>query len=232
MPRTERPWIVTPHGPIVKHEANLWSVDGLLPGASIPRRMSMVRRRDGSIVFYHPIPLAEPALAEVLAWGTPRELVVAHVNHGMDAAAFAAKLGVKLYGPRADAVRMRARWEMAGTLEDLPADPDVAFESIAGTKMGDPVEIVRSGGRVSLVFSDAIQHHRDTAKLIFRLIGFRGEPRVVPLFRLLFTSDRAALKAHLLRLADLPGLARLIPCHGAVVEADAAGALRRAAQAL
>jgi len=139
---------------------------------------------------------------------------------------------VRMYGPRADAAKMRARWDMAGTLEDLPADPDVAFESIAGTKMGDPVEIVRSGGRVSLVFSDAIQHHRDTAKLVFRLIGFCGEPRVVPLFRLLFTSDRAALRAHLLRLAELPGLVRLIPCHGAVVETDAAGALRRAAQAL
>lgn len=232
MRRTERPWIVTPHGPIVKHEANLWSVEGTLPGASIPRRMSMARRRDGSIVFYHPIPLDEPALAEVRAWGTPRELVVAHVHHGMDAAAFAAKLGLRIYGPRGDAARMRARWDMAGTLEDLPPDPDVAFESVAGTTVGEPVEIVRSDGRVSLVFSDAIQHHRDTARLVFRLIGFRGEPRVVPLFRLLFTSDRAALRADLLRLADLPGLARLIPCHGAVVEADSAGALRRAALAL
>jgi hypothetical protein len=232
MPKPERPWIVTPHGPIVKHEANLWSVEGVLPGSSVPRRMSIVRRRDGSLVFYHPIPLDEPSLAEVRAWGTPAALVVAHVHHGMDAAAFVAKLGVKLYGPRGDAVKMRARWDMAGTLEDLPADPDLVFESVDGTKAGEPVEIVRSDGRVSLVFSDVIQHHRDTAKPFFRLIGFRGEPRVVPLFRLLFTRDRAALKAHLLRLADLPGLARLIPCHGVVVEQDAAGALRRAAAVL
>jgi hypothetical protein len=66
MPRPERPWIVTPHGPIVKHEANLWTVDGRLPGAPVPRRMSMVRRQDGTLVFYHPIPLEEAALAEVL----------------------------------------------------------------------------------------------------------------------------------------------------------------------
>ena len=103
------------------------------------------------------------------------------------------------------------------------------FEAFDGTKSGDPVEIVRSRERVSLVFSDVIQAHGDAQSLFFRLLGFKGDARVVPLFRLLFTRDRAALKAHLLRLAEIPGLARLIPCHGAVVEADAAGALRRAA---
>lgn len=232
MPRPERPWIVTPHSPLVKHEANLWTVDGRLPGAPIPRRMSMVRRQDGTVVFYHPIPLEEAALAEVRAWGTPAQLVVAHANHGVDAAAFAAKLGVKIYGPRADARRMRARWEMAGTLEDLPADPTVTFESVAGTKAGEPVELVRSGDRISLVFCDALQNHGEDGPLITRLLGFRGGPRVVPMFKLLFTSNREDLKAHLLRLADLPGLTRLIPCHGAIIERDAPAVLRAAAAGL
>ena len=232
MAKPERPWIVPPHGPIVKHEANLWSVEGRLPGAPIPRRMAMVRRGDGSLVFYHAVPLEEGALAEVLAWGRPAQLVVAHASHGLDATPFARKLGLKIHGPRRDQARMRARIDMAGFLEDLPAAPDVRFESMAGTRSGEPVEVVRSGGRVSLVFSDAIQVHGDGLSLFFRLLGFRGDARVVPLFRLLFTSDRAALKAHLVRLAETPGLARLVPCHGAVVEQDAAGALRRAAAAL
>jgi hypothetical protein len=232
MSKPERPWIVTPHRPIVKHEANLWTVDGRLPGTPVPRRMSIARRQDGTLVFYHAIPLEESALAEVLAWGRPAELVVGNASHGVDAAAFARKLGVKIYGPRADATRMRARWEMAGTLEDLPADPGVAFESVAGTKAGEPVELVRSGDRLSLVFCDAIQNHGEDGPLLTRLLGFRGGPRVVPIFRLLFTSDRAALKAHLLRLADLPGLTRLIPCHGAIVDHDAPAALRAAALGL
>ena len=232
MPKSERPWIVTPHGPIVKHEANLWTVDGRLPGAPVPRRMSMVRRQDGTVVFYHPIPLEEAALAEVRAWGTPAELVVAHASHGIDAAAFSRKLGVKIYGPRADARRMRARWEMAGTLEDLPTDPTVTFESVAGTKAGEPVELVRSGDRLSLVFCDALQNHGEDGPLLTRLLGFRGGPRVVPIFKLLFTSDRAALKAHLLRLAGLPGLTRLIPCHGALIERDAPAVLRQVAAGL
>jgi len=232
MSKPERPWIVTPHGPIVKHEANLWTVDGRLPGAPVPRRMSIARRQDGTLVFYHPIPLEEAALAEVRAWGTPAQLVVGNASHGIDAAAFAQKLGVKIYGPRADARRMRARWEMAGTLEDLPADPTVSFESMAGTKAGEPVELVRSGDRLSLVFCDALQNHGEDGPLLARLLGFRGGPRVVPIFKLLFTSDRSALKAHLLKLAGLPGLARLIPCHGAIVDRDAPAVLRSVAAGL
>jgi hypothetical protein len=232
MASPERPWIVTPHGPLLKHEENLWTVEGRLPGAPIPRRMTIVRRRDGTLVFFHAIPLAEPALAEVLAWGRPADLVVAHAAHGLDATPFAKRLGLRIFGPRADQVRMRARFDMAGTLEDLPQDPDVTFEQVEGTKAGEPVEVVRSGGRVSLAFSDAIQAHGDRQALFFRLLGFKGDARVVPLFEFLFTRDRAALKAHLARLAETPGLARLIPCHGAIVEQDAARALRRAAAAL
>jgi len=232
MARAERPWTVTPHGPILEHEPNLWSVAGRLPGAPIPRRMTIVRRRDGTLVFFHAIPLEEPVLAKVLAWGRPAELVVAHADHGMDATPFAKRLGLRILGPKGDQARMRARFDMAGTLEDLPRDPDVTFEPVDGTKAGEPVEVVRSEGRVSLAFSDAIQAHGDGQALFFRLLGFKGDARVVPLFRLLFTRDRAALKAHLARLAETPGLARLIPCHGAIVEQDAAGALRRAAAAL
>jgi hypothetical protein len=232
MAKPERPWIVTAHGPIVKHESNLWTVEGRLPGAPIPRRMAIARCRNGTLVFYHAIPLEDRALAEVLAWGRPAQLVVAHANHGLDATPFARRLGLRIHGPRADARRLRARFDLAGFLEDLPADPDVTFQSMEGSKTGEPVEVVRSGERVSLVFSDAIQAHGDGQSLFFRLLGFAGEAKVVPLFLLLFTRDRAALKAHLARLAETPGLARLIPCHGAVVEQDAAGALRRAAAKL
>lgn len=51
----------------------------------------------------------------------------------------------------------------------------------------------------------------------------------MPAFRLLFTSDREHLRAHLLRLAELPGLARVVPFHGSLVDTDAPGALRAAA---
>jgi hypothetical protein len=228
MPKAPRPWIVTPHDPIEKLDDNLWTVQSLVPGVPIHRRMSIVKRSDGKLVFYNAVPLEEAALAEVTAWGKPAFLVIPHNQHGIDAHAFQEKLGLEMYGPKADETKMRARWRMAGTLEAMPSDPDVSFESLDGVKHGEPVGIVRSGSRVSLLFSDAVQDHV-TLPLLMRIIGFAGGPKVVPIFKMLFTRDKAALKSHLERLAALPGLERIVPCHGKITNRDAAATLEQVA---
>jgi hypothetical protein len=68
--------------------------------------------------------------------------------------------------------------------------------------------------------------------LLLRAIGSTGGPRVTPLARLVAVSDRRALAASLERLARTPGLARLVPSHGAIVEADAARVLADVARRL
>lgn len=50
-----------------------------------------------------------------------------------------------------------------------------------------------------------------------------------PLFKLWAVNDKAALARDLRRLADTPGLARLVPSHGLIVDVDPAAALRRVA---
>lgn len=231
MARAPRPWIVTPHRPVQRLEDNLWLVEGQVPGlASGARRMGIVRRSDGTLLFFHAIPLAEPALAEVLAWGTPKVLVVPHALHGIDAAPFAQRLGLSIPGPARDARRLREKLELAGTLDALPPDPAVGFESLDGTRTGEAVAVVRSGPRASLLFADAYQDFSGArAPLFLRLLGFGGGPKVMPAFRLLFTADCRALRAHLRRLADLPGLTHLVPCHGPVRSAGAAATLRAVA---
>lgn len=42
--------------------------------------------------------------------------------------------------------------------------------------------------------------------------------------------DGAAVRRSLLELAARPGLRRLVPSHGPIIEADPAGVLRRAAE--
>lgn len=230
----QRPWLVAPHGPIEKLDDNLWTVEGKVPGLPVMRRMAIVKRSDGTLLFYHAIPLDEAALREVKAWGTPAYLVIAHDNHGIDAHPFAKHLGLKVFGPKSNVEKMRAKFDVDGALEDIPPDPAVTVRSVAGTRYDEPVVEVRSGGgaRTSLVFCDAFQNNRnEDTPLVFRLLGFTG-PKVPPLFRLAFTRDKAALREDLERLAGLPGLARLVPCHGAVVGSDAAGTLRRAAATL
>jgi hypothetical protein len=231
-----RGWAVTPHGPLEKIDDNLWVVEGKLPGAPIMRRMSIVKRSDGTLLFYHAIPLEDSVLDEIRAWGKPAYLVVGHHQHMVDAHAMREKLGLKLYGPKESADKIKARTTFDGTFEDIPKDPAVSVEVLTGTKLGEPIVIVNSGGgaHVSLLFCDAIQNNqKDTLPLPLRLIGFAGtSPKVVPLFRLLFMGDRATLKAALLRYSDTRNLSRIIPFHGAITNSGAAEALRAAANDL
>ncbi len=230
MPKSPRPWTVLPHGPVEKLDDNLWTVTGDLPRIRVKgiRRMSIVRRSDGALLFFHAIPLDDATLAEVTAWGKPEILVIPHDQHALDARAFAERLGLRVFGPKLNEKKLRAKVDLAGTLDQVPADPCVAFESLEGAKTGEPVGIVRSGERVSLLFADAIQNiPKETLPLAFRLLGMGGGPKVTPPFKLLFASDTKALRAHLERLVDLPGLTRMVPCHGTIVRSDPAGSLRR-----
>lgn len=233
MSRTPRPWTVSPHGPILKLEENLWVVEGQVPTpGGIKRRMAVVRREDGTLLFFHAMPLEDAAMAEIAAWGRPTTLVLGHDQHAIDADPFAKRLGLAIYGPGPNLDKLRARGlEIAGSLADLPADPNIRFEEVEGTKTGEAVGVVASGDRVSLLFADCCQNSPPDGMMFpLRALGFAGGPKVVPMFRFLFMSDRARLRAHLERLAALPGLARLVPFHGSVVDVEPSAALRKAAE--
>jgi len=236
MPKTPRPWIVTRHDPIEKLEDNLWAVQGDVPGIPFKRRMFIIKRSDGTLTFFGmAIPLEDELLAEIRAWGRPSILVVTHDQHMIDARAFAEKLGLKVYGPKPCEAKMRARVELAGVLEDVPADPNVQIMAVAGAKTGEPAVIVRSDGgrRVSLLVSDVLQNNpKDSLGLLPRLMGFGGGPKIVPVFKMMFLKDKGALKRQLAEWAELPGLARLVPCHGDGVTSGVAEALKAAAAAI
>jgi hypothetical protein len=51
-------------------------------------------------------------------------------------------------------------------------------------------------------------------------------------FKMMSLSDTKALKSQLAQWADLPGLARVIPCHGDPVQAGPGPALKGASAAL
>ena len=236
MAKAKRPWVVNPHGEIQKIEDNLWAVENFVPGAKFKRRMCIIKRSDGTLLFFHAIPLEDSALAEVKAWGRPAYLVVGHDQHMIDAEAFREKLELRVFGPKECGAKMRERAHITGILEDVPPDPTISIESVPGVKHGEPIITVKSGGgsRASLLFSDVIQNNpKEALPLIFRLLGFGGDgPKVVPAFRLLFMKDRAAVKNHLLKMAETPNLARLVPMHGTIVESGARDALKAAAERL
>lgn len=237
MAKAPRPWIVTPHSAVEAVDENLWCVAGPVPGfpkgSGMDRRMSIIRLADGRLVFHNAVPLDDAALEKVRAWGKPSILIVPLHLHAMDAHAFREKLGLAVYTSKTVLDKVRAVLPVDGTLEELPADETLRCEPLAGTRFGEAAWVARSGGRANLLFCDAFHNSRPGrgfGGFMFKLMGFTGAaPNVPPLYKRRAVSDREALKRDLLRLADTPGLARLVPSHGAIVDADAAGVLRATA---
>lgn len=237
MPKPPRPWTVAPHGPVEEIDENLWGVVSVVPdfpkGTGMDRRMSIVRLGDGRLVFHNAVPLDEPTLAKVKAWGKPAILIIPMHLHAIDAHAFREKLGVAVYTSKTVIDKVRALVTVEGALEDVPADPALRCEPLAGTKFGEAAWVVKSGPRASLLFCDAIHNSRPGTGFngfMFKLLGFTGpDVRTPAFFKLRAVSDKAALKRDILRLADTPGLARVVPSHGDLVSADATAKLRAAA---
>ncbi len=232
MARPARPWIVTPHDPLQKHETNLWTVAGEVPKVrGLNRRMAIIRLSDGRLVFYNAIPLDERALAEVKAWGQPSILIVPEHSHAVDARAFRERLALKAYCPAPERTQVEERVPVDGTLDQLSLGPTVRLEPVEGSKNGEPVLFVVSGERVSLIVCDVLMNlpHRG---LVMRLAGFSGATKVVPLWRLRAMADKAKVRAHLQRIATTPGLSRLVFSHGDLVEDGASAAVASAAARL
>jgi hypothetical protein len=233
MTNPRRSWTVTPHDALLQHEENFWSIEGMVPGAPFRRRMGIVRRSDGTLAFFHAIPLEDEVLSQVAALGKPAFLVVGHHQHMIDAHPFAERLGLKVFGPKRVEAALRERCDLAGSLEEFPKDPAVSVESLPGSKLAEAVMVVKSGDRQSVLFCDAIQNNpASQVNFMFRLLGFAGGPKMPFVFRVLFLEDRRAMRAEFERLAALPGLKRIVPCHGTIVESGAAEALKAAAAAL
>jgi hypothetical protein len=237
MTRRPRPWTVLPHGPLERLDENLHAIEGDVPGiAGLRRRMAIVRRADGGLLFFNAVPVDEETLGRIRKLGTPAMLVVPQALHMIDAHAFRERLGVKVYAPAVARRVVAERVEVDGAFEDIPADPAVAIVAVAGFKTGEGLAIVRSAGRVSLVVADVVlnvPHGPGLAGLLFRVLGMTGDrPRLPAPIRLRVLRDPGALRVQLEELARIPGLARIVPSHGPVVEGDPAQVLREIAKSL
>jgi hypothetical protein len=199
--------------------------------------MGIARLLDGRLVFLNAIALDETAMREIEAWGEPAFAVPGNGFHRIDLGSYKVRyprlqvLATPLAFPRIAAIV-----SVDGGLDRLPQDPAVRVEEIAGTRTGEPVAVCSAEGSVGLCFpGDLLANARPmpgVGGFLAKAVGFVGELRVPRLIRLIGIRDKPAVRAHLLRLAALPGLSQVFGCHGAVVSQDASGALRQAAEAL
>jgi hypothetical protein len=230
-----RPWTVLPHDAIQKLEENLWTVAGRLPRVPVNRRMTVVRLAGGGLLFHNAIPLEERAMAQVEAFGRPEFLVVPNGFHRLDLHAFRARYpALRVLCPAPARARVAALAKVDGGWEALPQGAGIEAVPLEGSRWGEAALVVHSaaGTRASLLFGDTVMnipHRRGVGGLVLRLVGSTGGARVTAITRLLAVRDVRALAASLERLAATPGLARLVPSHGDLVERDAAGVLRAVA---
>jgi len=136
------------------------AVEGTLPRGSIPRRMLIARRSDGRLVFYNAIPLDEEEMRSLEAFGKPSFLVVPNGFHRLDIH------GIQGALPRNAALcalwRFARRFATAaavnGDVTDLPQDPNVSLIPVHGTKIGEPVLVVKSDGTTAIGFGDLLMN--------------------------------------------------------------------------
>ncbi len=235
MAKAHASWTVLRHGPIEPLSDNLWRVKGALPGMSLERVMTIVRRADGSLLLHSPIALAEPQQAELEALGQIAALVVPNAGHRLDAPAYKQRYPrAAVFCPPGGRQRIEEVIGVDGTYGDYADDGVVRFELLDGVGEAEGAMIVRSTDGVSVVLNDVVMNmdkKKDLLGYAFTtLLGSAPGPRVSRLSRLVYVKNQPALRAHLERLAALPGLVRLIVSHENVAHGpEAAAALRQAA---
>ena len=71
--RVSDDWKVLEHGKIERLTERLWRVEGMIPGMSLRRVMTVVKRSSGGLAIHSAIALDEGEMAELEAWGKPDE---------------------------------------------------------------------------------------------------------------------------------------------------------------
>jgi hypothetical protein len=232
--KVDQTWNVLEHGPLQQLADNLWRIEGALPGMSLRRTMTVVRRDDG-LVLHSVIAVADDVRARIEALGAPRFMLIPNGGHRLDAPAYKARYPeLRVFCPRGSREAVAERVPVDGTYEDFPGDPAIHLETLHGIGDREGAMIVRSADGTTVVISDAMMNmdpKRDWMGKIFTVImGSAPGPRVSRFARWKFITDQGALKADFLRFAAIPDLVRLVVSHEKVASGpDAAAALQTAA---
>lgn len=234
-------WSVLPHDPPQQLADNLWRVEGDLSGMAMRRCMVVVRLQDGRLVLHNGMALDDDGMRWLEDLGPPAFLVVPSGFHRLDAARMKARYpDIEVLCPPGSRKRVEKAVAVDATFSDRPrparGDDSVTFEVLDGLEGAEGVMRVRSHDGETLVFNDAIFNLREGKGLFWliygRLMGNAGGPKVTTITRWFMVKDKAALKAHLERLAETPGLKRIVVAHGDAIEEDAPGTLREVAARL
>lgn len=238
MPKPFEQWTVLPHGPLTQVDDNLFSVTGDLhmPVGDVPRRMTVVRLRDGRLVIYSAIALDADEMRALEVLGDPAYLIVPNDIHRMDA---------KIWKQRYPNLIVVAPAGVRSKVEEVVgvdhssvdfSDSRVQCVTVPGTSEREIALVVETTQGTTLVVNDLIWNLNDRPGFggwLLHAMGFTGrEPRIPALVEFRAVKDKAALRAQLEAWANIYSLKRIIVSHGDIVTRDPSGVLRHLAKDL
>jgi hypothetical protein len=227
---TNTGWKVFPHSPLQKIDEGLWRVEGTMGKSPLKRVMTIAKRADGTLVIHNGIALEENAMKEIEALGPIGYVVVPNGYHRFDAPAYKRRYpNAKFVGPAGARKRIEQAVPLDLTYPEVPIDVVVELRTLAGVKEQEGVMIVRCPSGTTLVVTDAVfnmPHVTGFPGFVLKSVTkSSGGPRVTNLFRWFVLKDKAALRADLEALAQLPELKRIIVAHHDTIESDPAKVL-------
>jgi hypothetical protein len=234
MPKPFQTWAVLPHSPIVAVDDNILTVQG--PLGKFPRRMTIVRLTGRRLIIHSGIALDEPEMARIEDFGKPAFYIAPSALHRMD---------VKPWKQRYPELIVACPPAARGKVEELVkvdsvtpdfGDPAVRYDVVTGTAQREGALLIDGAHGRTLVVNDIffnVRKQPGIAGFVFGLLGVTGpEPKAAKLVLRKIADDTSALRAQLERWANLDGLKRIIPSHGAVIDVDPRGTLRAIAASL
>lgn len=238
MPKPFQKWTVLPHGKLTRLDDNLFSVTGDLhmPVGDVPRRMTVVRLRDGRLLIYSAIALDPIEMRTLEALGEPSFLIVPNDIHRMDAKIWRDRYpNLIVIAPAGVKSKVEEVVEVDQTNGDF-IDPSVQCVTVPGTSEREIALVVESPGGTTLIVNDLIWNLDDRPGFggwLMHAMGFTGrEPRIPALVELRAVKNKNALRTQLEAWAKLQRLNRIVVSHGDIVTSDPAGVLRTLASDL
>lgn len=216
-------WRVLPHRPLQQLSERVWRLEGDLENMPVKRVMTIARRGDGGLVIHNAIAADAEAMAAIAALGEVRAIVVPNGYHRLDAGVFHERFAAaQVICPAGARARVEEVVPVHATYDEVPADAAVELQTLDGTKAREGAMIVRDGGGTTLVLNDIVfnmPHASGFTGFVLRHItGSTGGVKITRLARMAVIADKPALRAHLERLAALPGLVRIIVSHHEVID--------------
>ncbi len=231
-------WTVLPHGKLVPIDENILTVVGEIhmPLMDLPRRMTVVRLRDASLVVFSAIALDEDEMAALEAYGRPSVLIVPSDKHRLDAKTWKDRYPeIEVVAP--EGARAKVEESVAvDTVSPRFDDPNVQFVTVPGTRGREAALVIRTHAGTTLLLNDVVGNIRDAAGFggwLLHLAGFAGKEAQIPaVVKMAVIEDKKALRAQLLQWAEIDSLIRILVSHGSPIEDNPRQVLRELADSL